>query len=84
MMTFSEYAEARIGLEARMRESYEEEFRKNAELDSERRQLVNALRENFEKYGMAHRDAEELRKNIKRSISTLEADWQRQEGKHGK
>ena len=83
-MNFTEYAEVRLGLEARLRETYEEEFLRNAELDLERQQLVKALQENFAKYGKVHCDAEELRTNIKRSIANLEADWQREEDKHGK
>ena len=83
-MIFREYAEVRLGLEARLRETYEEEFLRNAELDLERQQLTNALRENFEKYCKVHREAEELRTSIKGSIAKLEADWQRQEDNHGK
>lgn len=83
-MMFRDYAKVRLGLEARLLETYEEELLRNAELDLERQQLTNALRENFEKYRKVHCKAEELRTSIKQSIANLEADWQRQEDENGK
>ena len=82
MMNFTEYAKVRLGLESRLRESYEEEFNRNIELDLERKQLVQALRENFEKYGKVHAEAEKLRRDIKECISKIEADYNRKEVSH--
>ena len=78
-MTFNDYADVRLGLEARLVESYEEELQKNAELDVERERLLQALRENFAKYGKVHAEAEELRGSIKASIAHMEAEWRREE-----
>ena len=83
MMNFNEYADVRLGMEARLRETYEEEFQEQAALDQERAELVALLRKNFEKFNELHRKKEQVRKGLRDSIANLEADYNRKEEQHG-
>ena len=82
MMTFEQYAETRLGLEARLRETYEEEMEESVVLELERKQLVNALAENFGKFKALHEKKEELRRGLRNNIDRLETEYQGKEVSH--
>lgn len=83
MMTFEQYAETRLGLEARLRETYEEEMEESVVLELERKQLVNALAENFGKFKALHEKKEELRRGIRNNIDRLETEYKGKEVTNG-
>lgn len=83
MMTFERYAETRLGLEARLRETYEEEMEESVVLELERKQLVNALAENFGKFKALHEKKEELRRGIRNNIDRLETEYKGKEVTNG-
>ena len=74
-MTFTEYAEKRLSLEAQLIQSYEDELQQNAELEMAHAALTDALRENIAMTNRVHADAEDLRRGIKDSIACIEAEW---------
>lgn len=82
MMTFEQYAETRLGLEARLRETYEEEMEESVVLELERKQLVNALAENFEKFKALHEKKEEIRRGLRNKIDRLETEYKGKEVSH--
>ena len=82
MMNFSDYAKARLGLEARLRETYAEEMEEGVVLELERKQLVNALAENFEKFKALHEKKEEMRRGLRNNIDRLEAAYKGKEVSH--
>lgn len=82
MMNFSDYAKARLGLEARLRETYEEEMEEGVVLELERKQLVNALAENFEKFKALHEKKEEMRCGLRNNIDRLETEYKGKEVSH--
>ena len=83
MMSFNDYADVRLGLEARLCETYEEELQEQAVLDQERAELIGLLRKNFEKFNELHRKKEQIWKELKTSIANLEADYNRKEVQYG-
>lgn len=83
MMTFEQYAETRLGLEARLRETYEEEMEEGVVLELERKQLVNALAENFEKFKALHEKKEEMRRGLRNNIDRLETEYKGKEVTNG-
>lgn len=83
MMKFEQYAETRLGLEARLRETYEEEMEESVVLELERKQLVNALAENFGKFKALHEKKEELRRGIRNNIDRLETEYKGKEVTNG-
>ena len=82
MMTFEQYAETRLGLEARLRETYEEEMEESVVLELERKQLVNALAENFGKFKALHEKKEEMRRGLRNNIDRLETEYKGKEVSH--
>ena len=82
-MKFEQYAETRLGLEARLRETYEEEMEESVVLELERKQLVNALAENFGKFKALHEKKEELRRGIRNNIDRLETEYKGKEVTNG-
>ena len=82
MMTFEQYAETRLGLEARLRETYEEEMEESVVLELERKQLMNALAENFGKFKALHEKKEELRRGLRNNIDRLETEYKGKELSH--
>ena len=69
---FREYAEKRIRLEHRLRETYEDEQNESEVIELERRQLMQALSENLEKFNALHKEKEEQRRELKKTIADLE------------
>lgn len=81
-MMYNEFAEQRLNLEARLRETYEEEFEQQRILDLEREQLVARLRENYQKFCSLHAEKDELRKGLREAIVKLEAEYKGKEADH--
>lgn len=80
-MTYSEFADVRLGLEARLRETYEEEAEEQRILDLEHDQLMARLRENSSKFQRLREEKEEVRKGLRQQIQKLESEYQSEQGK---
>ena len=80
---FREYAEKRIRLEHRLRETYEDEQNESEVIELERRQLMQALSENLEKFNALHKKKEEQRRELRKAIADLESCYSRKEAKDG-
>lgn len=83
MMSFADYAKRRLELEARLVGNYEEEAAECEVLELERRQLMKALQDNFEKFQSLHIRKERERRELKKSIAELETGYNGKEAANG-